>query len=113
MASSLILEIYRIAYQSEHPTYKLPLDILKIENCNAMTVDEDLPQAIPSRSSNLICQAMPIQPYRGIIDKYKELSSQELGQTNITRLIIDTGDAQPVKVQAQLILFHLVDQVQL
>jgi len=93
----------RTAYQLEHLTFKLPLDSLKIENCNAVTMDEDLPQTIPSKSSSHSQCDLPGNAHpalQGVIDEYKELFSQELGQTNITRHIIDTGTAQPVKIPA-------------
>ena len=83
-------------HQSGRPTLKLPLDTHKTENCNPLLLDEDLPQAIPSKSSTSHCQFdLPGNAHpalQEVIDEYKGLFSQQLGQTNLTKHIIDTGD---------------------
>ena len=43
---------------------------------------------------------------------YKSLFSQQIGQTNITHHIIETGNAAPVKIPPRPIPFHYVDKVQ-
>jgi len=57
---------------------------------------------------------MPTQPY---VEYYMESTKSffphnYIGRTTARQHIIDTGDAQPVKVPPTPIPFHLVDQVQ-
>jgi len=105
----------RIVYQSDNPARKLPLDSRMTKNCNPLIVDEDLPQALPSKSTSHCHYDFPDNAHPAlhtILDKHKGLFSSQLGRTTVTHHIIDTGDAQPVKVPPRPIPFHLVDQVQ-
>jgi len=98
----LVLDIKgRTVHQSGNPPYKLPIDVQRTETCNPLIVDEDLPQALPSKCTShchFDCPDNTHPALHAIIDEYKELFSSQLGRTTVTQHIIDTGDAQPVKV---------------
>ena len=46
-----------------------------------------------------------------VLEEFKELSSQQLGKTNVAEHIIDTGDALPIRIPLQQIPFHYMDKV--
>lgn len=46
-----------------------------------------------------------------VLQDHEQLFKQELGKTNITKHVIDMGDARPVKVQSCPIYFHYADRV--
>ena len=46
-----------------------------------------------------------------VLEEFKDLFSQQLGRTNVTEHMIDTGDALPIKIPPRQIPFHYVDKV--
>ena len=46
-----------------------------------------------------------------IIQEFEKLFSKQLGQTNVTRHVIDTGEATPIKVPPRQIHFHYAERV--
>ena len=103
-------------HQSEHPTYKLHLDTWRTDNCNPLIVDEDLPQALPPKSTGHCHFDLPWYAHpalQEVIDDNKGLFSQQLGQTNITRYFINTVDAwsHPDPSPSTLLTFQLKDMV--
>ena len=78
-------------------------------------MDDELPQALPSKITIHSVPDLPKTSHPAISDllnEYKVLFSQQIGQTNIAHHIIDTGNAKPVKVPLHPIPFHYVDRVQ-
>ena len=95
--------------------YRMNLDTQVAKLCSPLIVDDELPQALPSKSTGSRAPELPETTHPAIaqvIEEYKVLFSQQIGQTNITHHIIDTGDASPVKVPPRPIPFHYVDRVQ-
>ena len=103
-----------VVYQSG-TQHRINLDTQVAKLCTPLIVDDELPQALPSKST---VQSIPDLPkithpaITHLIDEYKVLFSQQIGQTNIAHHIIDTGSAKPVKVPPCPIPFHYVDRVQ-
>ena len=94
-------------YQSGSPGNKLHLELQNTQTCcNALIIDDELPQALPSKSTN------PNQLVLLKDEEYELFFSQNPEQTHIPQHIIDTDNVPPVKVPRHLIPFHLVDQVQ-
>ena len=103
------------AYQSGFPENRLHLEPQKTERCNALVIDDELPQALPSKSTGPDQLDLPSNVHPAlekVIEKYKMLFSQHPGRTHITQHVIDTANAPPMKVPPRPIPFHLVDQVQ-
>ena len=46
---------------------------------------------------------------RPVAQKFKGLFSRQLGQTNMSKHIIDTGEAKPIKAPPRQIPFHYAD----
>ena len=113
---ALILDLQGgVVYQSGFLENKLHLELPNTQSCNAIIIDDELPQALPSKSTNSSQLDMPSDVHPAleqVIDEYRMLFSRNPGQTHITQHIIDTGNAPPVKVPPRPIPFHLVDQVQ-
>lgn len=113
---ALVLDLKEgLAYQSGSPEDKLHLELRRTEICNALVIDDELPQALPSKgtSPNQLDLPSDVHPaLEQVIEEYKVLFSQHPRQTHVTQHIIDTGNALPVKVPPRPIPFHLVDQVQ-
>ena len=103
-------------YRAESPSQTLPLCVTEQRSCSTMTIDEDYPQAIPvkSDSKDQIQLEMPTDVHpelRSVVQEFEGLFSKQLGQTNVTKHIIDTGEATPIKVPPRQIPFHYVDEV--
>ena len=89
---------------------------LKTTNSCMLVLDEDCPQAMPFKD----CTAgqakfdMPkdSHPTLGpVLKEHEKLFQVQLGLTDVTEHVIDTGDAPPVKVPARPIPFHYRDIV--
>ena len=81
-----------------------------------LTLDDELPQAIPTtvKYATVPSFDMPtvVHPdLHKIVEDHKLLFSQQLGKTTITTHVIDTGDAAPVKVPPRPIPFHYAERV--
>jgi len=105
-----------IAYCSINPGFQLKLNTATMALCTKLTLDEEFPQAIPTmtNSSQQPSFDMPtdVNPdLHHVITDHKQLFSEQLGKTNVTNHMIDTGDATPVKVPPRPIPFHYVKKV--
>ena len=79
-------------------------------------MDADYPQAIPTtckdHSSSTKDMPSDVHPrLRPVLAEFKELYSQQLGKTNVAKHTIDTGDALPIRLPQQQILFQYMDKV--
>ena len=89
----------------------MPLHLTELRSCGTVTIDEDCPQAIPVKCNDKdqIQLEMPtdIHPeLRLVVQEFEELFSKQLGQTNVTKHIIDTEEATPIKVPPRQIPFR-------
>ena len=103
-------------YRVDSPDQVLPLHLTELRSCSTVTIDEDCPQAIPFKCNDKdqIQLEMPtdIHPeLRPVVQEFEELFSKQLGQTNVTKHIIDTVEATPIKVPPRQIPFHYADKV--
>ena len=111
----LVLDIQsRTAYQMSSG-HRMNLDTHIAKLCAPLIIDDELPQALPFKSTDPCALDLPKTDHPSIaqvIEVYKSLFSQQIGQTNITHHIIETGNAAPVKIPPRPIPFHYVDKVQ-
>ena len=103
-------------YRADSPDQVLPLHLTELRSCSTVTIDEDCPQAIPVKCNDKdqIQLEMPtdIHPeLRPVVQEFEELFSKQLGQTNVTKHIIDTVEATPIKVPPRQIPFHYADKI--
>ena len=90
-------------HRADSPDQALPLELTEMKSCGAVTIGDDCPQAIPVRCAdkNCIQFVMPTDVHpelESVIQEFEELFSKQLGQTNVTRYVIETGEAMPIKV---------------
>ena len=111
----LVLDIQsRTAYQMSSG-HKMNLDTHIAKLCAPLIIDDELPQALPFKNTDPCALDLPKTDHPSIaqvVEVYKSLFSQQIGQTNITHHIIETGNAAPVKIPPRPIPFHYVDKVQ-
>ena len=111
----LVLDIQsRTAYQMSSG-HRMNLDTHIAKLCAPLIIDDELPQVLPFKSTDPCALDLPKTDHPSIaqvIEVYKSLFSQQIGQTNITHHIIETGNAAPVKIPPRPIPFHYVDKVQ-
>ena len=93
------------------------LQLLPAESssCHRITIDDDSPQAIPTKckdhSSKIEDIPSDVHPsWTPVLEEFKELFSQQLGKTNVTEHTIDTVDALPIRIPPQQIPFHYADK---
>ena len=102
-------------YRADFPKQALPLHLSASKSCNTVTIDEDCPQVIPFKcDGNHIQSEMPTNVHpllRSVIREFKELFSDQLGQTNVTEHMIDTGEAAPIKVPPRQIPFYYTEWI--
>ena len=103
-------------HRADSPHQALPLELTELKSCGAVTIDDDYPQAIPVKCAdkNCIQFEMPTDVHpelEAVIQEFEELFSKQLGQTNVTRHVIDTGEATPIKVPPRQIPFHYTERV--
>ena len=95
----------------------LPLELTELKSCGIVTIDDDCPQAIPVKradKNDSIQFEMPTDVHpelEAVIQEFEELFSKQLGQTNVTRHVIDTGEATPIKVPPRQIPFHYAERI--
>ena len=92
-----------IYYRAESPNQALRLCVTEQRSCSTFTIDEVGPQTIPVKcnSKNQIQSEMPTDIYpklRSVVQEFEELFSKHLGQTIVTKHIIDTSRVAPSKV---------------
>ena len=102
-------------YHADDPSFMLNMPVKKLNPCNTLTLDHELPQAIPSAvTSNTLPVDMPtgIHPdLLHIINSHQQLFSTQLGKTTTIEHVIDTGEASPIKVPPRPIPFHFAEKV--
>ena len=112
---ALVLDIQGGTAHQMGSGFRMSLDTKIDKLCNPLVIDDELPQALPSKSTGPSIPELPEITHpvvAQVVEEYKSLFSQHIGKTNITHHLIDTGDAPPVKVSPHLIPFHYVDKVQ-
>jgi len=92
------------------PTETIPQPI------HTIMIDDEYPQAIPTpyKHTSLQTHDMPTDVHPALtplLNTFKSLFSLELGCTNTTQYLIDTGNAQPTKVPPRPIPFHYAERV--
>ena len=102
----------------DHQGLQLILQMKKTTSkpCNTLTIDDELPQAIPStimpHSTQDIDLPDDVHPdLKQVIDDHKLLFTRRLGKTMTAEHFIDTGNATPVKVPPRPIPFHYTERV--
>ena len=80
----------------------MPLELTELKPCGAFTIDNNCLKAIPVKCANKNCIQfeMPTDVHPEleiVIQEFEGLFSKQLGQTNVTRKVIDTGEATPIK----------------
>ena len=103
-------------YHSGDPHFKLEIPSAGKSLCNILTLDDDLPQAIPAAVKNTCGTSvdMPKDVHPDLmhaINNHKQLFSTQLGRTMIIEHVIDTSEALPVKVPLSPIPFHFAERV--
>ena len=108
----------RKAYCSGNPNFQLELQLIRSSGttCKMLTLDDELPQAIPTtvKDAAFPSHDMPTDVHtdlQKVVSDHKLLFSQQRGKTTITTHVIDTGDAAPVKVPPRPIPFHYAEMV--
>ena len=81
-----------------------------------ITIDDECPQAIPApcKQTSTPTPDMPTNVHPALtptLQEFKSLFSIELGHTNTTQHVIDTGNALPIKVLLCPIPFHNTKRV--
>lgn len=120
-AQNLILDFQKSAFYSAKNPYRqgklcsqLCSHIPSPQSCT-LVLDDDCPQAVPLKvkpSQQTLEMPTDYHPALSqVLQDHEQLFKQELGKTNVTQHVIDTGDATPVKVPPRPIPFHYVDRV--
>ena len=84
---------------------------------NMLVLDDDIPEAVPCsvKDTQKVKSDMSQKYHKAlesVLNDYAALFRCQLGRTNVTQYIIDTGDATPVKLPPCPIPFHYSEQVQ-
>ena len=84
---------------------------------NMLILDDDVPQAVPcSVKDNPQVELDMPQNYpealQSVLREHAALFRCQLGRTHITKHVIETGEATPVKLSPRPIPFHYTEQVQ-
>ena len=99
---------------SRKPKVNGKLMLSRTNSC-MLVIDSDLPQAIPSKTnvpekdSDLPTDYHP--SLESVLQEHRAIFRSQLGCTNVAEHIIETGNAQPVKVPARPIPFHFKERV--
>ena len=93
----------------------LQLTKTRLKLCNTLTIDNELPQVIPSTIThhNIPDIDLPgdVHPdLKQVIDDHKPLFTQQLGKTTVAEHFIDTGNVTPVKIPPRPIPFHIQNE---
>ena len=98
----------------DYPGLQLNLQLTRLSSkpCNALTIDDDLPQAIPSTITHhstpdldLLDDVHP--DLKQVFEDHKLLFIQQLGKTTITEYFIDTG-IMPLLIKYPLVLYPFI-----
>ena len=103
-------EILQLQPAWENPPHTIPRPL------HMITIDDECPQAIPTpcKQTSIPTLDMPTNIHPALkptLEEFKSLFSLELGCTNVTQHVIDTGNALPIKVPPRPIPFHYTEQV--
>ena len=106
---------HQAVHQSKNPSFKLDMPLVRISSCNALSLDDKLPQSLPTTAKST--SAMPIEMPEDVhpdlvhlINSYKQLFSTQLGKTTTMEHVIDTGEAASIKVPPRPIPFHYAER---
>lgn len=94
--------------------YRINLDTQVAKLSNPLIIDDELPQALPSKSTSSSIPDLSEITHPAVaqvIKEFKTLFSQQAEKTSITHYIIDNDDALPAKVPPCPIHFHYNHQV--
>ena len=84
-------------------------------NSCMLVIDTDLPQAIPSKTSVPESDSDLPTDYHpsleSVLLEHRAIFRSQLGCASVAEHVIETGDAQPVKVPARPIPFHFKERV--
>ena len=114
---NLVLDFSQQAvYQTDNPSFRVDIPPVRVSSCNALTLDDELPQAIPTAVKNTgttpVDMPKDVHPdLIHIINDHKQLFSTQLGKTTTIEHVIDTGEAAPIKVSPRPIPFHFTERV--
>ena len=102
-------------HHSNNPSFKLDMPLVRMSSCNALTLDDELPQVIPTtvKSTSATPIEMPEDVHPDLvhlINNYRQLFSTQLGKTTTMEHVIDTGEAAPIKVSLYPIPFHYAER---
>ena len=83
------------------------------KSCNMLVFDDELPQAVPCRKEGIeLDMSKEFHPsLQPVLMEHKDLFKSELGQTDVAKHVIDTGDARPIKVPPHPVPFHYTDRI--
>ena len=86
------------------------------ELLNMLALDEDLSQAVPcpvqqSSQGDTDVPQNYHQALASVLKGHETLFRYQLGKTDVARHVIDTGDANPIKVPSHTIPFHYTEKV--
>ena len=113
---NLIMDFSQQAVRhSNNPLFKLDMPLVRMSSCNALALDDELPQALPTTVKN--SSVIPIEMLEDVhpdlahlINDHKQLFSTHLGKTTTMEHVIDTGEAAPIKVPPRPIPFHYAER---
>ena len=94
---NLIMDFSQQAVRhSNNPLFKLDMPLVRMSSCNALALDDELPQALPTtvKNSSVIPIEMPEDVHPDLvhlINDHKQLFSTHLGKTTTMEHVIDTG----------------------
>ena len=97
-------------HHSNNPSFKLDIPLERMSSCNALTLDDELPQALATivKSTSAMPIEMPADVHPDLvhlINNYRQLFFTQLEKTTTMEHVIDTGEAAPIKV-----LYHFIMQ---
>ena len=113
---NLIMDFSQQAvHQPNNPSFKLDMPLVRMSSCNALALDDELPQALPTtiKSTSTMPIEMPEDVHPDLvhlINNYKQLFSTQLRKTTTMEHVIDTGEAAPIKVPPCPIPFHYTER---
>lgn len=111
----LVLDLGKGTFHDRDPLKNGQLSLRRHDNC-MLVLDDQCPQAMPFRNETdgqrKLDMSSDYHPSLGpILKEHESLFSTQLGKTDTTKHIIDTGEAQPVKVLSRTVPFHYKEQV--
>ena len=114
---NLVLDFSQQAvYQTDNPSFRVDIPPVRMSSYNALTLDDELPQAIPTAVKNT--GATPVDMPKDvhpdlihIINDHKQLFLTQLRKATTIEHVIDTGEAALIKVPPRPIPFYFTERV--